>query len=208
MAVFKSNGVCVKRARVKKTDLACGDDPVGDDPAGDDPVGDDPTEDPERERCCTCSQRSIIIPLYRHDPTDRSPLRRFCARAEHERCGVAVLAVSAPSSSRSTVIPPPTDPSSLPRNPRHSSRSHPHRAIRDTLPDPIPTAQSGTLFPIPSLDRHSARPRRSMPDSVHRHQCQILAIINIVIRLIRSWGRMCVFVCACGPWTPGIVECE
>ena len=164
MAVFKSNGVCVKRARVKKTDRTCGDDPVGDDPGGDDPVGDDPTEDPERERCCPCSQRSIIIPLNRHPPTDRSPLRRFCARAEHERCGVAVLAVSAPSSSRSTVIPPPTDPSSLPRNPRHSSRSHPWiewiEIIQDTLPDPIPldrvdwieTIQDTLPDPIP-LDR-------------------------------------------------------
>ena len=29
MAVFKSNGVCVKRARVEKTDRACGPDERG-----------------------------------------------------------------------------------------------------------------------------------------------------------------------------------
>ena len=90
---------------------------------------------------------------------------------------VAVLAVSAQSSSRSTVIPPPTDPlcddsvpapstsvaawlslqSALHRHPAQPSSLHrpippPYRAIQDTLPDPIPTAQSGILFPTPSLD--------------------------------------------------------
>jgi hypothetical protein len=78
----------------------------------------------------------------------------------------------------------------------------PTSPTRDPISESVPATRDPTCEPVPAPED----PCRIL--SIVINVDQILAIINIVIRLIRSWGRMCVFVCACGPWTPGIVECE